>query len=137
MTARKDWFGTITGNVVFDPNLSPNACRIYCVLVMFRNRDDDTCYPSNETISRHSGMSLASVRRGLAELVGLGIITREPRYLDGRQTTSLTYLNDWNLSNRVLTGDTPGVLTGEQQNTPTSNTNRRKPDSSTSQAVTG
>jgi GntR family transcriptional regulator len=94
VTARNDWFGTVTGKVAFNPDLSHAAVRVYMVLVMHRNRDDDTCFPSNETVAKHTGMSLRSVERAIPELVEAGVIEREPRYVDGRQTTSMTRITD-------------------------------------------
>lgn len=99
---RERWFGTVTGEVTFNPAISAAAYRIYGVLVMFRNRDDDTCFPSNETLMRSTGMSLATVKRALAELERLDVIVRTPRFVDGRQTTSLTTLTD-------AKSDTPGA----------------------------
>lgn len=90
----KDWFGTVTGDVAFDPTVTGPMARVYLVLVMYRNRDSDQCYPSNETIGKHTGMSLATVKRVLRDMVQAGIIKREDRFVDGRQTTSVTTLLD-------------------------------------------
>lgn len=100
MTVQSRWFGTVTGKVAFNPKVGPNAARIYLVLVMYRNREDNTCFPSNETLQNMTGMSESTVKRGLRELVGLGVIERERRFRDGRETTSLTTLTD--------TSDPPG-----------------------------
>jgi predicted transcriptional regulator len=94
VTRRQDWFGTVTGKVAFDPTLSDNAVRIYVALVMHRNSEDNTCFPSNETLARYTGKSVATVKRGLAELVEKRIIKRTDRFKDGRQTTSMTRLTD-------------------------------------------
>lgn len=94
MTRRDEWFGTVTGDVAFDPTLKPSAKTVYLVLVMYRNAETNECFPSNETIASHTGMSTRSVIRALVELEEAGVVQREARYRDGRQTTSLTILTD-------------------------------------------
>jgi DNA-binding MarR family transcriptional regulator len=101
MTERNRWFGTVSGRVAFDPTISPSAVRVYVVLVMYRNREDSTCFPSNDTLQRATGFSAATVKRALSELQERGVIHRSPRFVDGRQTTSLTTLTD--------ACDTPGA----------------------------
>lgn len=94
MTAKGEWFGTVTGDVAFDPKVTGSMARVYLVLVMYRNNEDNTCFPSNETIAENSGMSLRTVTRALSDLVELGVIRRQPQYRDGRQVNSLTILTD-------------------------------------------
>lgn len=65
MTRRDEWFGTVTGDVAFDPTLKPSAKTVYLVLVMYRNAETNECFPSNETIASHTGMSTRSVIRAL------------------------------------------------------------------------
>lgn len=104
MTARGAWFGTVTGKVAFNPDIPAGAARVYLVLVMYRNRDDDTCFPSVQTLIKTTGLSRAGVYRALDQLADLGVIRRTPRFVDGRQTTSLTTLTD----GEGVIPDTPG-----------------------------
>lgn len=94
MTARKDWLGSISGEVAFTPDLPLAAKAVYMVLAMYRNTDDDSCFPSNATLARCTGLSERSVQRALISLTKYGVIDREPRFVEGRQTTSVTVLKD-------------------------------------------
>lgn len=121
MTARKDWFGTVTAGVAFDPDLTTNAKAVYLVLVMYRNRETDSCFPSNKTIAARLGVSERTVIRGMVELANAGVIERTPRFEDGRQISSLTTLTDAHDrrdDKTVIHGDDANV----RQNTPRSNT---------------
>jgi DNA-binding transcriptional MocR family regulator len=106
---RGEWFGTVPGRVAFDPSISGSAARVYLVLVMFRNQDDDTCYPSNATLMRYTGLSRSTVIRALYELSEVGVILREDRFVQGRQTTSLTHLTDSKLYPGVSSATPSGV----------------------------
>jgi DNA-binding transcriptional MocR family regulator len=120
-----DWFGTVTGDVAFDPSLSTTAKAAYLVLVMHRNRDTNECYPSNKTIAQAVGCSERTAIRALNELADAGVIERTPQFRDGRQVQSLTRLTDARAERhgrRGVTDDTHGGVTGGTQNTPSSNT---------------
>jgi hypothetical protein len=99
---RKDYTGSASGSVAFNPNISAPAKAVYLVLIMYRNDTTDMCWPSNATIARGVGCSERTVIRGLMELADKGVIERVPRFVEGRQTTSITHLID-------MTGNVAGV----------------------------
>lgn len=94
MTDRKDYLGSVAGGVAFNPAISTQAKAVYLVLVMYRNDKTHECWPSNATVAQGVGCSERTVIRSLMELVDKGVIRRVPRFVDGRQTTSITYLTD-------------------------------------------
>lgn len=102
MAKRKDYTGSASGSVAFNPNISAPAKAVYLVLIMYRNDTTDMCWPSNATIAQGVGCSERTVIRALVELAEKGVIERTPRFVEGRQTTSMTHLTD-------ITGNVPGV----------------------------
>lgn len=94
MTRREDWLGSVTGDVAYDPAISPAAKAVYLVLAMTRNTKDDTCFPSNATIAGYTGLSVRTCIRAMNELVAHGVVKRIPRFVEGRQTTSINLLAD-------------------------------------------
>lgn len=86
--------GVVGGNVICDTGLSTSARLVYAALCLWRDRETDTCYPSNTTLSATLGVSQRTVIRALEELSARGWIERRERFVEGRQTTSLTYVRD-------------------------------------------
>ena len=113
-------FGTIAHTVARDPSISASAKALYCVLCSYAD-DDGTCWPSNETLAKNLGCSERAVQKWLAELAEHRIIVREPRYLEGRQTTSITRLTDAEVTHPgtpVRPGTNPRSPRDEQPDTP-------------------
>lgn len=66
---------------------STSAVNVYCALATFAD-GDGICYPRRVTIAERAGVSVETVKRGLAELEGIGALTRAPKWVDGRQTSN-------------------------------------------------
>jgi hypothetical protein len=87
--------------VLFHPELSPTAVRVYAVLDRFGS-DPETCYPSHAAIAERAQLSERSVARPLAELVAAGAVVVRERYTEGGRQTSNAY---------TLAGDAPLLVT--------------------------
>lgn len=123
MTRLTRGFGIVAKSVIRDAAISTTARLVYVELCTYAD-DDGYCFPSNETLAEDVGISLPTVKRCLAELADTGIIRRDDRYVEGRQTTSVTQLLDAKVSHRGITSDPlggiasepPGGFTSEPQN---------------------
>jgi predicted transcriptional regulator len=91
---KRDYLGSVSGGVAFNPDISTPAKAVYLVLVMYRNDKTHECWPSNATVAKGVGCSERTVIRALVELAEKGVISREARFVEGRQTTSITHLTD-------------------------------------------
>lgn len=91
---RRDWFGTVTGDVAHDPTISVTAKAVYLSLSIWRNQETNECFPSNKTIAAGLGVSERTVIRAIVELEQAGVVHRIPQFRDGRQVNSLTVLTD-------------------------------------------
>ena len=95
MTRREDFIGSVSGDVAYDPTITPSAKAVYLVLAMHRNnKDDSTSWPSNATIASYTGQSVRTTIRAINELGDHGLLVREPQFRDGRQVNSITRLTD-------------------------------------------
>lgn len=65
-----------------DPELSPNARTLYCILVTFADLDDsrDNCFPTRQTLARMLGKSVDTVDRAMNELSAYGAVTVIAQY---------------------------------------------------------
>lgn len=87
--------------------VSGTALAVYCALGTFAN-SGGSCFPSKAKIAERAGVSQETVKRALRELEQAGAVTRQPRYVDGRQTSNDYYLH------RVQPGTGTGSdVTGE------------------------
>jgi Helix-turn-helix domain len=86
-------FGTVVTRVMRDPSLSMSAKALYCLLCTYAD-GERSCWPSNETLGEQLGVTDRSIRTLMNELVTAGIVMREARYVEGRQSTSVTHLVD-------------------------------------------
>lgn len=132
-------FGIVSKVVLQERGLPLGSKALYALLCAYAD-DDGACFPSNETLAADLAVSESSVIRGLRTLREWGVIDREERFVDNRQTTSVTRLTDvvgWGgVTPRPVTGDTqegvsdatPGGVTGDHQNnTTTTNTTKNTP----------
>lgn len=74
--------------VLFHPDLSHAAVRIYGALVRHANSADEA-WPSKARLSRECHCSPSTVKRAISDLLVVGAVEREPRYEDGRQVANL------------------------------------------------
>ena len=73
--------------------ISPSALRVWLALASFCFQED-SCFPSNRALLERmpDGMSERSIQRGKRELELFGLLRRERRFLNGRETSSLYHL---------------------------------------------
>jgi len=75
--------------LLYSQEVTPKAKLVYLVIQSHTN-EQGTAWPSQATIATESGLSLATVKRGLEELRKRGLVTaQERRRKDGGQTSSL------------------------------------------------
>lgn len=72
-------FAPVPEALLFDPNISPLAVRVYGVLAR-HGMTPESCYPSHASIAERCGCAPRSVQRPLRELEEAGWITRVPRF---------------------------------------------------------
>ncbi len=102
----KHWFrfAQIPEELIYS-EVSGRAIKIFSALL--RHGDDPTnCYPSHKRLADKCHMSMATVRRAIAELEESGWVSVEARYRDAGQTSNGYTLFDTPL----LTGEHPPLL---------------------------
>jgi hypothetical protein len=88
-TVEQAGFARLSHLVVTDPELSDGAVRLYARLLWYARRDV-RCWPGRERLAQDLGVSLATIKRRIAELVDRGLITREQRL----NKTAMTWIED-------------------------------------------
>lgn len=84
------WFAVVDIEVMKDPALSLTDKAIYSILCTFASVGDKRCgHPSIGAISEAAQCSKNTVRTAIKNLVTRGVIEREERFYDGRQTSCL------------------------------------------------
>jgi len=75
---------------VFDliPQIGTNGFTVYAALKKFENRHTGLCYPSYNTVAEITGLDRKTVIKYTTLLVRLGLITKQPHFIDGRQTSN-------------------------------------------------
>lgn len=87
---RRDfWFACVDIDVLEDDRLTPIEKIVFCLLCRFVNLGNRDCFPSVKKIAEKANCSEFSVQKALKKLVDLGLIERQERFINGRQTTSL------------------------------------------------
>lgn len=81
--------------------MQPGAVVVYLVLKSFTGLDDGRAFPELKTIAKYSGMSLASVKRHIDDLIKRGYVTKAA----GR------HRNEYRLREKITMTD---VITGER-----------------------
>ena len=91
---KKDfWFACVDIDVILDKSLSQSAIFVYTVLCTFATINNRACWPSNETMSEATGLSVATLKRAYKELADRGVIKRSTRYAQGEgQISSYTQI---------------------------------------------
>jgi len=116
---RSDVRFAIVPEWVLDAEISDRAVRLYAVLARHANAAG-VAFPARATIARRLRCSTKSVDRALAELVAARAVTVTPRFVEGRQTSSvytvLAVPPGSPVSTRVVTPVAPGGVTPVPQN---------------------
>jgi hypothetical protein len=78
---------------ILTQKISPSALRLWVALASFCY-DDDKCWPSNRKILERmpEGTALGTVKNAKRELEKAGLIKRDRRFIDGRETSSVYFL---------------------------------------------
>ena len=71
-----------------DSNISDGAFRVYVELCGYADQDG-MCFPSMSTLAADLGCSRETVKRSVRELERCGVLSREQRFEDGRQTSNV------------------------------------------------
>lgn len=86
-------------NKAFDYPLADTGAKFVLVVLCDHADSDGFCYPSMETISKHTGQSIRTVQRGVKKLEELGLIRREERRNNqGYKSSDAYYVLDDKLS---------------------------------------
>ena len=92
LSKRNHRYAVIPEWILFHPDLSPTAVRIFGVLDRFVGAND-TAWPSHKTIGSTIGVSVDTVKRSLAELTRVGALVSNLQYRqDGSLTSSEYYI---------------------------------------------
>jgi len=84
------WFAVVDIEVIKDRALSLTDKAIYAILCAFASVGDNrSSRPSIGTIAEAANCSKNTVRTAIKNLVSRGVIEREERFCDGRQTSCL------------------------------------------------
>lgn len=83
------WFTRIDNAVIFDPNLSPIDKTVFNVLCSFASLNTREVWPKIATIAKGANCSERSVIRSLQTLSQRGIIEKLPRFVNGKQISSI------------------------------------------------
>ena len=83
-------FTNILNKLITDKNISTAEYRILCYLLM-RAGNQDICYPSLNTISADTDISLSTVKRAIPELVKKGYLKKINRKKANGSATSNLY----------------------------------------------
>lgn len=89
--------------------MGPMAFTVYCVIKGHTGINDGKAFPSIETISKESGVSVPQVSRELAKLENLGYLTRER---EGRKRGRAGVSNRYQLQEKVGIEDASGQNQG-------------------------
>ena len=81
---------SLYGDLYSHEELPPRAKSLYMYLKDRSNRDGE-CWPAIKSISRDTSMSVSTVKRAIADLVGCGLLRKENRFRENGGTTSSRY----------------------------------------------
>ena len=78
------------GDLYQHEELPPRAKTVYMYLKDRANRDGQ-CWPAMKSIARDTSLSVSTVKRAIADLVGYGLLTKESRYRENGSFSSNRY----------------------------------------------
>lgn len=77
------------GNL-YKEDLPPRAKTVYMYLKDRSNKDGE-CWPAIKTIAKDTSLSVSTVKRAIADLIGYGILTKENRFRENGSLSSNRY----------------------------------------------
>ena len=90
MKKLKGKFTTILNKIITDKNISGNEFKVLCYLCM-RSGNDNSCFPSLDTIHQDTGIGLSTVKNAIPKLVESGYIIKVNRKKSNGCSTSNLY----------------------------------------------
>ena len=91
MKKLNDNFTIVPNGYINDSRLDAYEFRILCYLLKLAD-DNCLCFPSYQTLSRETGISLSKVKNSIKHLVELEIIAKENQFKDNRSASSNHYV---------------------------------------------
>lgn len=85
-------FAIVPEWVLYHPDLSPQAVRLYLTLERHADRDTRTAYPSRARLAGLLDVSVKTVDRALHELITVGAVSAKKRFDDAGDPTSNMYV---------------------------------------------
>ncbi|MBU5426929.1 helix-turn-helix domain-containing protein [Tissierella pigra] len=82
------YFGTIYS---YSSDELPTRAKTVYMYLKDRSDAKGECWPAINTIARETSMSRSTVKRGIADLIRCGLLTKEPRYRENGSNTSNRY----------------------------------------------
>ncbi|WP_326907064.1 helix-turn-helix domain-containing protein [Sedimentibacter sp. MB31-C6] len=82
------YFGTIYS---YSYNELPARAKTVYMYLKDRSDTKGECWPAINTIARETSMSRSTVKRGIADLIRCGLLTKEVRYRENGGNTSNRY----------------------------------------------
>lgn len=76
----------------YGATIGPDGIAVYMVLAAYANNDEQSSFPSYQTIADKIGRSRRQVIRTIAHLEQLGLIAKAPRYDAGAEPSSNLYI---------------------------------------------
>ena len=87
-TASTDLPFAIVPEWLVDADCSDRAFRVYALLARYADSDGGGAIPGRRKMAQRLGCSVDTIDRAVAELIELGAVEREHRYVEGRQTSN-------------------------------------------------
>jgi len=85
-------FAMVPEWIIDHHRLSDGAVRLYAKLMRIAQADN-ACYPGHRTLASELGVDDSTIKRRLRQLADNRVITVEPRFVDGRQTSNLYHIH--------------------------------------------
>ena len=83
------WFACVDIDVLDDERLTPIEKVVFTLLCRYASPQNRAGYPSIKKLALKANCSDYSVQKAIKRLIELGLIERQERFINGRQTTSL------------------------------------------------
>ena len=83
------WFVCVDIDVLEDERLTPIEKVVFALLCRYASPQNRAGYPSIKTLAQKAKCSEFSVQKAIKRLVEFGLVKRQERFINGRQTTSL------------------------------------------------
>jgi helix-turn-helix protein len=98
--------------------IGTNGFAVYAVLKKHENRHTGRCYPSYQTVADITHLDRKTVIKYTDILVKLGLITKQPHFIEGRQTSNRYSFCDLSAGNKRGGIVTPPQDRGESLDSP-------------------